>query len=62
MISDSTAITLYFGYKKYKEYFIVQNPGNNNNNVLSVNPTIIKNIIFIDIGHSKTSFILSKLS
>ena len=62
MISDSTAITLYFGYKKYKEYFIVQNPGNNNNNVLSVNPTIIKNIIFIDIGHSKTTFILSKLS
>jgi molecular chaperone DnaK (HSP70) len=61
MINDSTAITLYFGYKKYKEYFIVQNP-ENNNLILSVNPTIIKNIIFIDIGHSKTTFILSKLT
>ena len=42
-------MTLYYGYNKYKELF-----GINGNN--------IKNILFIDAGHSKTSFILSQFS
>ena len=59
LVNESSAITLYFGYKKYKEYFIKQNIGNN---AASIDPTIIKYILFIDAGHSKTSFIFSKLS
>jgi molecular chaperone DnaK (HSP70) len=62
LINDSTAITLYFGYKKFKDYFIVHTNANNNPNAVSVNPTITKYIIFIDSGHSKTTFVLSKLN
>lgn len=58
LVNESSAITLYFGYKKYKEYFIKQNIGNQ----ASIDPTIIKYILFIDAGHSKTSFIFSKLT
>ena len=49
VINESTAITLYYGYNKYKELFEI----NSNNK---------KNILFIDAGHSKTSFILSQFS
>ena len=59
LVNESSAITLYFGYKKYKEYFIRQNI---DKNTASIDPTIIKYILFIDAGHSKTSFIFSKLS
>ena len=62
LINDSTAITLYFGFKKFKDYFIVHSNTNNNSNAVSVNPTITKYIIFIDSGHSKTTFVLSKLN
>ena len=59
LINDSTAITLYYGYKKYKEYFLSYNKELNG---ITVNPTIVKNIIFIDAGNSKTTFVLSRLS
>ena len=58
IVNESSAITLYFGYKKYKEYFISKNEGNS----ATVDPTIIKYILFVDAGHSKTSFVLSKLT
>ena len=45
---ESLAITMYYGYSKYKEIFI----GNKKDK-------IEKKVLFIDIGHSKTSFILS---
>ena len=53
LISESMAITLYYGYNKYHDFFI-------NNKI--VNYSINKYIIFIDIGHSKTTFILSKFN
>jgi molecular chaperone DnaK (HSP70) len=58
LVNESSAITLYFGYKKYKEYFIRKNEGNS----ATIDPTITKHILFIDAGNSKTSFVLSKLS
>ena len=59
LVNESSAITLYFGYKKYKEYFIRQN---SDNSTASIDPTITKYILFIDAGHSKTSLIFSKLN
>ena len=50
--NESSAITMYYGYSKYRDLFL-----NENNNV---NKILSKHILFIDIGHSKTSFILSK--
>ena len=58
LINESSAITLYFGFKKYKEYFIKKNEGKS----ATIDPTIIKYILFVDAGHSKTSFVLSKLT
>ena len=58
LVNESSAITLYFGFKKYKEYFIRKNEGN----CATIDPTIIKYILFVDAGHSKTTFILSKLT
>ena len=58
LVNESSAITLYFGYKKYKEYFIHKTEGTS----ATVDPTIIKYILFIDAGHSKISFVLSKLT
>jgi molecular chaperone DnaK (HSP70) len=43
--NESSAITMYYGYTKYNNLF--------NNNQKEIN------VLFIDIGHSKTSFILS---
>ncbi len=51
IINESTAITMYYGYTKYKDMFVTGK--------VNVNSQIQKNIIFIDIGHSKTSFIYS---
>ena len=42
---------MYYGYTKYRDNFVI---GKN-----KVDTTITKNILFIDIGHSKSSFILS---
>ena len=50
--NESSAITMYYGYSKYRDLFL-----NENNDV---NKKLTKYILFIDIGHSKTSFILSK--
>ena len=58
LVNESSAITLYFGFKKYKEYFIRKNEGNS----ATIDPTITKYILFVDAGHSKISFILSKLT
>ena len=60
LVNESSAITLYFGYKKYKEYFIKQN--SENPNAAAIDPNITKYILFIDAGHSKTSLIFSKLN
>ena len=49
--NESSAITMYYGYTKYRDLFVQEKN--------KVNPTIEKNILFIDIGYSKTSFILS---
>ena len=58
LLNESSAITLYFGFKKYKEYFIRKNNGKS----ATIDPTIIKHIIFVDAGHSKTSFVFSQLT
>ena len=60
LVNESSAITLYFGYKKYKEYFIRQNFQNTNS--AAIDPSITKYILFIDAGHSKTSLIFSRLN
>ena len=49
--NESSAITMYYGYTKYRDLFLNQEK--------KIDPTIEKNILFIDIGYSKTSFILS---
>ena len=49
--TESTAITMYYGYTKYRDMFI--------RGKIGVDQLIKKNIVFIDIGYSKTSFIFS---
>ena len=51
ILNESSAITMYYGYTKYRDNFVIEKN--------KVDPTIEKNILFIDIGYSKTSFILS---
>ena len=58
LVNESSAITLYFGYKKYKDYFIRKNQGKS----ATIDPSITKYILFIDAGHSKVTFVLSKLA
>ena len=61
IINESTAITLYFGYKKYNEYFI--NKQQIGDQIIGgIDPKITKYILFIDAGHSKTTFIFSQLN
>ncbi len=48
IFNESLAITMYYGYSKYKEIFV----GNKKDEIK-------KKVLFIDMGHSKTSFILS---
>jgi molecular chaperone DnaK (HSP70) len=60
LVNESSAITLYFGYKKYKEYFIRKNA--ENPSAAAIDPSITKYILFIDAGHSKTSLIFSRLN
>ena len=61
IINESSAITLYFGNKNYKEYFIHKRQVGDKI-VAEVDPNLIKYVLFIDAGHSKISFIFSKLS
>ena len=49
--SESSAITMYYGYTKFRDNFVVEK-----NNIQK---DVVKNILFIDMGHSQTSFILS---
>ena len=51
IINESSAITMYYGYTKYRDNFVKQKT--------KVDTTIEKYILFIDSGYSKTSFILS---
>ena len=60
LVNESSAITLYFGYKKYKEYFLRKNDENTNSAM--IDPSITKYILFVDAGHSKTSLIFSQLN
>ena len=53
IIDESTAITMYYGYNKYRDLFAY---GNN------IYENIEKYILFVDVGYSKTSFILSYLN
>ena len=48
IINESTAITLFYGYNHYISLF--------KNNA----STNVKNVIFVDIGHAKTTFFLSQ--
>ena len=57
IINESTAITLDYGYMRYKDLFII-----NTNGKIGIDQNINKYVIFIDSGHSKTSFILSKFN
>ena len=52
IFNESSAITMYYGYTKYRDNFVYEKN--------KVDKTITKFILFIDSGHSKTSFILSK--
>ena len=61
IINESSAITLYFGYKNYKEYFIKKKQVDQQV-IAEVDPNITKYILFIDAGHSKITFVLSKLN
>ncbi len=51
IINESSAITMYYGYNKYRDMFVSKKT--------NVDKTIKKNVIFIDIGYSKTTFIFS---
>ena len=49
IFNESAAITMYYGYNKYKDLF-----GNS-----QIKQQLTKTVLFVDIGQSKTSFILS---
>ena len=51
IFNESSAITMYYGFKHYDKLFSKSNYDNDINS---------KYILFIDAGHSKTSFILSQ--
>ena len=51
IVDESLAITMYYGYNKYSDLFFGEK---------KIYENIEKNILFADIGYSKTSFILSK--
>ena len=53
IINNSTALTLYYGYNKYNDLFGFKN---------LETPNICKHVIFVDCGHSKTSFIYSSFT
>ena len=55
IINESTALTMYYGYTKYRDMFVF-----NKNKISNIN--LIKNVIFIDIGYSKTQIIYSTFS
>ena len=51
IINESSAITMYYGYNRYRDMFV--------SNKTQVDKTIKKNVIFIDIGYSKMNIIFS---
>ena len=51
IINESSAITMYYGYTKYRDMFVT--------NKNQVNSGIKKHVIFIDIGYAKTQIIYS---
>jgi molecular chaperone DnaK (HSP70) len=51
LYNESSAITMYYGYTKYRDLFL--------NEDKKIDPIIEKNILFIDAGYSKTSLIIS---
>ena len=51
IITESSAITMYYGYNKYRDMFV--------SNKINVDSTIIKYVLFIDIGYSKMNIIFS---
>ena len=51
IITESSAITMYYGYNKYRDMFV--------SNKINVDTTIIKYVLFIDIGYSKMNIIFS---
>jgi hypothetical protein len=53
LINESSAITLYYGYNRYKDLFLEKG-------VNAINPNSSKYILFIDMGHSKTTFFISE--
>ncbi len=66
IINESTAITLYYGYNRYKDLFMepeAKLPNSKkitDSSKLVVNPHTCKYEIFIDFGHSKISMVLSE--
>ena len=54
IISESSAITMYYGHSKYRDMFVT--------NVKHVMTTVTKYVVFVDIGYSKTSFIFAKFT
>ena len=50
IINESSAITMYYGYNKYYDFFVKKK---------EIQKNVEKNVIFIDIGHSKTIFVYS---
>ena len=51
IINESSAISMYYGYNKYRDIFVT--------NKTNVNKTDKNNVIFIDIGYSKMNIIFS---
>ncbi len=50
IINESSAITMYYGYNKYNDFFMKNK---------QIQENVEKHVIFIDIGHSKTIFVYS---
>ena len=54
IINESSAITMYYGYTKYRDMFVSEKT--------KVDKNMIKHVIFIDSGYSKTTFTYSSFS
>jgi molecular chaperone DnaK (HSP70) len=53
LINESSAITLYYGYNRYKDLFLEKGS-------TAINPNTSKYVMFLDMGHSKTTFFISE--
>ena len=52
IFNESSAITMYYGHVKYRDLFVIEKN--------EIDITIEKNILFIDLGYSKSNIFLSK--